>query len=222
MKVVVSPPTRVSTVDLFLFTLLLIAGTDLDYGNGDVLIRLSLHISMLSPFGLEPASVATATNGLKGYFPLKDKPQWGVGGAGRKRLQLPVTPQVNPGSMHRLFVWECVCVCVCACVCVCVEILLKVCVCVCVWVRVLWGQMLNCTASQWEKKKSFLQTVHMFGMLIYIFIWACLEVLTEGKFIVHGKRFSSCFKKEKKELAMKSRPRHKHTAVKLSSFHPVG
>ena len=104
MKVVVSPPTRVSTVDLFLFTLLLIAGTDLDYGNGDVLIRLSLRISMLSPFGPEPASVATATNGLKGYFPLKDKPQWGVGGAGRKRLQLPVTPQVNPGSMHRLCV----------------------------------------------------------------------------------------------------------------------
>lgn len=33
----------------------------------------------VKPFGPEPASVAIATNGLKGYFPWT-KPQWGVGG----------------------------------------------------------------------------------------------------------------------------------------------
>lgn len=32
----------------------------------------------VKPFSPEPASVAVATNGLKGYLPLKDKPQWGV------------------------------------------------------------------------------------------------------------------------------------------------
>lgn len=77
------------------------------------MIRLSLHICV-KPFSPEPASVAMATNGLKGYFPLKDKPQWGSsGGSGEKGLQLPVSPQVKPGSMHRLFTYECVCVCVC-------------------------------------------------------------------------------------------------------------
>lgn len=54
----------------------------------------------VEPFNPEPASVATATNGLKGNFPLK------YDHSGKKRLQLPVTPQVKAGSMHRL----CVCV----------------------------------------------------------------------------------------------------------------
>lgn len=50
-----------------------------------------------------------------------------LGGSGEKRLQLPVSPQVKPGSMHRLFTYECECVCVWQ-----GRTVLKECVCVCV------------------------------------------------------------------------------------------
>lgn len=170
-------------------------------GNG-VFWSVYLYISPVKPCGPEPASVAIATNGLKGYFPLKDKPQWGVGEGGGW-LQLPVTPQVKPGSMHRLFV--CVCECVCGCtvwsVCVCERSNVKL------------------YASQWRKKKVFADCSHVWYVNLYfLFIWACLEVLARGK-LLSTKRFSSRFKRRIRDEIEATT--HKHAAVQLSSFHPV-
>lgn len=58
----------------------------------------------IKPFGLETAYVAIATNGLKGYFPFKDKPQWGILGRNCSNYQL----------LHKFNLGLCTdCVCVC-------------------------------------------------------------------------------------------------------------
>lgn len=60
-----------------------------------VLIRLSPHISALSPSAPEPASVAVATHGLKGYFSFKGQTTAGkLGERGRNDSSYQLTPPV--------------------------------------------------------------------------------------------------------------------------------
>lgn len=106
-----------------------------------------LHVK---PFGLEPASVAFATNRLKVYFPLKDKPQWGVGEVARNGS--------NYQLLHKLILGLCT-DCMCERENECFEV------------------KCNCMPVN---EKEFLQTVHMFGMLIYISFLFGLEVFTRG------------------------------------------
>lgn len=91
-------------------------------------------------------------------------------------------------------------VCVCGCVCVCVDILVKKKVCMCVCEGAFEVKCLNVRQSmEKKKKKKVLQTVHMFGMLIYIsFLFGLVLRFSRGGWGWWGGccdgKFSNCSK----------------------------
>lgn len=72
---------------------------------------ISLYLDV-NPFGLEPASVAIPTNGLKVWFPLKDKYSEEFGSRG-VIVRNGSSYELKPGSMHQLCVRVCECVVKC-------------------------------------------------------------------------------------------------------------
>lgn len=153
-------------VSCFLFTLLLIANTELDYGNS-MFWSIYLYISLCLALRPRASFCCCSNKWVKGLFSFKGKTAVGRNGSNYQLLH-----KLNPGLCT-----DCLCVSVG----------------VCVWV--LWGQMFKCTPVNRGKKGSADCSHVWYVNLYFLFIWSCLEVLM-GKVVVTKKRFSSCLKAE--------------------------